>query len=131
MLLAVAVFITSTGAKHGIYHRDRIIPSSRTWMRQLYNIYVILEDTFELRHSFRHCKRQEAYNTTHTYFICPNEEPIYLLTRKCTSEYYQSGSACCKVDEAINFITHSQYKVYSRLQYFVHADDDTYFRVGK
>jgi hypothetical protein len=78
----VAVFITSTGAKHGVYLRDRIMPSSRTWMRQLYNIYVILEDTFELRHSFRHCKRQDAYNTTQTYFICPNEEPIYLLTRK-------------------------------------------------
>ena len=31
----VVVFITSTFKKHGIYLRDRIIPSSRTWMREV------------------------------------------------------------------------------------------------
>jgi hypothetical protein len=31
----VVVFITSTFKKHGIYLRDRVIPSSRTWMREV------------------------------------------------------------------------------------------------
>jgi hypothetical protein len=100
-------------------------------MRQLFHIYVVLEDTVEMRFTMRHCMRMEARNSSHTYFSCPNEEPLYLLTRKCSSEYYQAGSACCKVDEALTFIGHSQYKVYSQMQFLVHADDDTYFRVDQ
>jgi len=35
------------------------------------------------------------------------------------------------VDEALTFIGHSQHKVYSQMQFLVHADDDTYFRVDQ
>ena len=68
-------------------------------MRQLFHIYVVLEDTVELRFTMRHCMRMEARNSSHTYFSCPNEEPLYVLTRKCSSEYYQASSACCKVEQ--------------------------------
>ena len=49
----VVMIIRSTYKKHGMYMRDRIIPSSRTWMRGLINVFVVLEDTFEVRSYLR------------------------------------------------------------------------------
>ena len=49
----IVMIVRSTYKKHGMYMRDRIIPSSRTWMRGLINVFVILEDTFEVRSYLR------------------------------------------------------------------------------
>ena len=98
-------------------------------MKQLVHVYVMLEDTFESRFLFRHCQRFEG--THHTYFQCPNEAPMYVLTRKCSAEYYVAASACCKVDEAIMFLVTSQPEVYRIMQFVLQGDDDTYWRVDQ
>ncbi len=103
--------------------RSRIIPSSRTWMRRLTHVYVTLEDTFPARVLFRHCRVFEA--PRHTSFRCPGEAPTYVLTRGCTAEYYAASSACCKVDEAIDYLVHGEPGVYAGAAFVLHGDDDT------
>lgn len=81
----VTVVITSTAVRTNEYLRSRIVPSIRTWMKDFVNVYVIIEDTTEVRFDFRHCK---FFDSPHfTSFSCPNEIK-YILTRKCTSDYY-------------------------------------------
>jgi len=119
----IAYFVTSTTVQNNIYIRGRIIPSSRTWMKNLKDTYVIIEDTPEIRFDLRHCNRRET--PKHTTFKCPGE-PYYILTRKCSSLYYGASGPCCKVDEVISYINHAPHL--SHIQYIAHADDDTFFR---
>ena len=150
----VVMIIRSTYKKHGMYMRDRIIPSSRTWMRGLINVFVVLEDTFEvrsylrwvamtIRHWYpiplltypfilpiRHCTEIESTDTSS--FSCPNDEPIYVLTRNCTEGYYGGDALCCKFDAAINFITSaSNMAVYQKMKFLIETDDDTFWRVDQ
>ena len=81
----VAVMITSTGSRTNEYLRSRIVPSIRTWMKDFVNVYVILEDTTDIRFAFRHCKFLDS--PRFIAFSCPNEIK-YILTRSCTNEYY-------------------------------------------
>ena len=113
----------SSSTQNGALFRTRIIPSSRTWMRDLTHVYVTLEDTFEARLLFRHCRRTEG--PRHTAFTCPDEVPTYVLTRRCTAEYYAASSACCKFDEGVDFLVHGQPEVYAGMAYVLHGDDDT------
>eukprot|EP01038_Epipyxis_sp_PR26KG_P006280 gene6280-8648_t len=120
----VVIVVASTGTNHGAFHRERIIASTRTWMRFFAHVFVVTEDTFETRFALRHCHIKE--HSEFTSFTCHNEA-TYVLTRTCTSEYYNAAGICCKVDESINFITNYP-EIYSHMKFFVQADDDTYFR---
>ena len=124
----VAMFLLGTGAKEYVYMRERIIPSSRTWMRLLKNVFVVVEDTFDVRFAMRHCKAMETEH--YTSFEC-HHEPTYILSRKCTSEYYGAAGPCCKVDDAINYLVQDRPDVYEQLKYFLHCDDDTFWRVDQ
>jgi len=125
----IVMIVTSTGKDSATYIRSRIIPSARTWMKQLANVYVILEDTFALRFSMRHCEHSDRNNNM-TSFTCPDNEPVYVLSRRCSSEYYNAESACCKFDEGINFIK-SKKDVYDHMKYLFQGDDDVFWRVDQ
>ena len=95
----IAALVTSTAAKNGLFLRSRVIPAARTWMRNMSSfdrVYVVIEDTFPTRFLLRHCVRREGRRNT--YFACPGGEPVYVLSRRCTEEYYAAASACCKVE---------------------------------
>eukprot|EP01032_Pedospumella_encystans_P014735 gene14735-16900_t len=117
--------VTSTEANEGYYIRERIIASSRTWMRQFANVFVVIEDTFEMRFAFRNCEMADypAYTT----FSCHNE-PTYLLSRKCNNDYYGAAGPCCKVDDAINFIVNVRPDFFAQIKFMLHCDDDMYWR---
>eukprot|EP01036_Dinobryon_divergens_P033772 gene33772-43641_t len=120
----VTVVITSTAVRTNEYLRSRIVPSIRTWMKDFVNVYVIIEDTTEVRFDFRHCK---FFDSPHfTSFSCPNEIK-YILTRKCTSDYYIGKGICCKNDDAINFLVEHP-NLFSHSQFVIVGDDDVYFR---
>jgi hypothetical protein len=123
----IVMIITSTGVGNHKFIRDRIIPSARTWMKHLANVFVILEDTFEVRFAMRHCEHTNTHNVTS--FNC-NNEPIYVLSRRCSSDYYKASSACCKFDEGINFVK-SQKHIYDRMKFLLQGDDDTFWRVDQ
>lgn len=120
----VAILVLSTGVDDEAYLRDRIIPSSRTWMKFFANVFVIEEDNFKQRTVLRHCHKEEFPNFTT--FSCHNE-PTYVLTRKCSNEYYGANGPCCKMDEIVNYLTENT-KLWSHLKYVFHCDDDTFFR---
>jgi hypothetical protein len=65
-----------------------------------------------------------------TTFECHNE-PTYVLSRKCTSQYYGGPGPCCKVDEIMSFISVDSPALYAHTKYVLHCDDDTYFRVDQ
>ena len=120
----VAILVLSTGKDDESYLRDRILPSARTWMRFFANVFVIEEDNFKQRTVLRHCSME---NFPHfTTFSCHNE-PTYVLTRKCTNEYYGAKGPCCKMDEIVNYLTENT-ALWSHLKYVFHCDDDTFFR---
>jgi hypothetical protein len=125
----VVVIVTSTGGGGGQYLRQRIIPSARTWMAMLPHVYVILEDTFELRYDFRQCNMTENTDVSMTSFTCPGE-PTYLLARKCTDDYWGAPGLCCKIDAALYFLTsaESQAAVYRDMKYLIQSDDDMFWR---
>jgi hypothetical protein len=128
----IAALVTSTAGKNGLFLRSRIIPAARTWMRNLSSydrVYVLLEDTFAVRFMLRHCVRREG--PRNTYFACPENEPVYVLTRRCTEEYYAAASACCKVEEGLAFLLAAQPHVLKRLQFLLVGDDDTFWRVDQ
>lgn len=104
---------------------ERIIPASRTWMKGFANVIVLLEDSFIARFSLRHCEMKEYRKNT--VFSCPNE-PLYLLSRECTAEYYGGPGPCCKVDELFNFIVNDYDGFIDNIDYIFHGDDDTYYR---
>ena len=145
----VTVVITSTASKNNEYLRSRIIPSIRTWMKDFINVFVIIEDTTEVRFNFRHCKFFDSQNFTS--YNCPNEIN-YILTRTCTSEYYigngertwkqylgrsstdisiscvfKGRGICCKNDDVINFLVEHP-NLFAHSQFVIVADDDVYFR---
>lgn len=122
------IIITTTAVNNGQYLRERIIPSSRTWMRLLVNVIVIIEDTVDSRFYLRHCNLIE--HQYFTSFKCPHE-PLYVLTRNCTDAYYESDGICCKVDEAMQYLVSVRAELFSSLRYVMLADDDTYFRVDQ
>jgi hypothetical protein len=78
-----------------------------------------------MRYSLRHCLNREY--PSYTLFECPGETN-YLLTRKCSSEYYSWKGPCCKVDEMINFLGNENPQLFKRMKYLMLADDDTFFR---
>ena len=128
----IAALVTSTAGKNGLFLRSRVIPAARTWMRNLSSydrVYVLLEDTFAVRFMLRHCVRREG--PRNTYFACPENEPVYVLTRRCTEEYYAAASACCKVEEGLAFLLAAQPHVLKRLQFLLVGDDDTFWRVDQ
>lgn len=63
----------------------------------------------------------------YTTFVCHNE-PTYLLSRNCTSEYYVAAGICCKVDESINYLVNVRPDFFKGIKYMLHSDDDTYWR---
>lgn len=78
-----------------------------------------------MRFSLRNC---EIAETTHyTTFSCRNE-PTYVLTRKCTNEYYGAAGPCCKFDDAFNYLLNDRADLAATLKYALHGDDDTFFR---
>lgn len=97
-------------------------------MRHAANVFVIVEDDFLTRFALRQChmKEYEHYTT----FDCHNE-PTYILSRKCTKDYYIWSSACCKIDEMINYLTLDRPDLFATIKYVLEGDDDTYFRVDQ
>lgn len=130
----IVFFTFSTGKRDGLFLRDRILPSMRTWMKLLVNVFVMMEDSAQIRLMMRHCHREEiimnATKTDFTTYKCPNE-PTYVLARKCNGHYYLPGGMCCKVDEVINFLVFGVPDLYKRTKYLVFGDDDSYYRVDQ
>jgi hypothetical protein len=121
----VTVLVASTSSADFLYQFSRIIPSSRTWMRQFANVFVMLEDTAQVRYALRHCFVEEYRNFTT--FGC-KKEPTYVLTRKCTSQYYVAAGICCKMDELLNFATNQHIELFAHTKFVVQIDDDTFLR---
>jgi len=94
-------------------------------MRLFANVVVIIEDTFEIRFSMRHCQAIE--HPGYTAFSCHNE-PLYVMSRKCSNAYYIAAGICCKVDEAINYMVNIRKDLFKDIKYFLLADDDVYWR---
>jgi hypothetical protein len=92
------------------------------------NTYAIVEDNFMIRFALRHCLHREY--SDYSTFEC-HGEPTYLLTRKCSAEYYVWRGPCCKVDEMLNFIGNESPELFASLKYLLLADDDTFFRADQ
>lgn len=124
----VVFLVTSSGREGGKYLRNRIIPSSRTWMKLLRNVFVVIEDSEESRFSLRHCRflNHEVLPS----FSCPNE-PTIVLTTRCSSVYYSANGICCKVDEAINYLVEARPEIYKKSKFIIQSDDDMFWRVDK
>lgn len=91
--------------------------------------YNELLDTFEVRYALRHCdiKETEHYTT----FACEHE-PTYVLSRRCTNEYYGAAGPCCKLDDAMNYLINDRKDdLFPHIKYFLHCDDDTYWRADQ
>lgn len=85
-------------------------------------------DTMILRFALRHCLNRETAH--YSVFECRNEA-TYLLSRKCSDEYYGWQGPCCKVDDAMNFLVNEEPRLFSEIKFMIHADDDTYWRVDQ
>ena len=70
-------------------------------MKSFANVIVVVEDNFLVRFALRHCQIEEFLH--YTTFSCRNE-PVYLLSRKCTNEYYGANGPCCIVDDILNYV---------------------------
>lgn len=106
----------------------RIIPSARTWMRLLKNVFVVIEDTFEVRFAMRQCEITEYEKFTT--FSCKNE-PTYILSRECSAIYFGGDGPCCKVDDMFVYLTQMNTELYSHLKFVLHGDDDQFWRVDQ
>jgi hypothetical protein len=124
----IASFVTSTSAHDESILWERIIPSARTWMKFLAHNFVLVEDSMMIRFALRQCLDRETAH--YTVFECRNEA-TYILTRKCTDDYYGWKGPCCKVDDAFNFLVNDEPRLFAEIKYIVHADDDTYWRVDQ
>lgn len=100
----------------------------RTWLRYLKHVFVVVEDTASSRLLFRHCKPSETHSFT--LFECP-DEPTYILTRKCTSAYYDGDGIGCKVDSALYYLIYENPSLLDHIQYAFVGDDDEYWRVDE
>lgn len=78
-----------------------------------------------MRYALRHCLIEEY--PSFTTFDCHNE-PVYLLTRTCTNEYYAARGICCKIDAALHFLINEHVSLFQHTKYVIEGDDDTYFR---
>ena len=92
------------------------------------NVYTIVEDNFAIRYALRQCHHRDFKD--YTIFECHNE-PNYLLTRKCSDEYYGHKGPCCKVDDMINYLVNENTELFKNIKFLLHADDDTYFRADQ
>lgn len=63
----------------------------------------------------------------YTTFKCHNE-PLYLLSRVCTSDYYGARGPCCKVDDAVNYLVNIRQDLFKNVKFMLHCDDDMYWR---
>lgn len=87
-----------------------------------------MTDTYSVRFALRFCAISE---TTHfTTFSCHNE-PTYVLSRKCTNEYYGGPGPCCKVDDLFTYLMVDRPDLFAHTKYALHCDDDTYWRVDQ
>lgn len=118
----VVMIITSTIG----YMRQRIIPSIRTWMRLFMHVFIVLEDTADIRLQMRFCK-QKDYDDFVTTFKC-DHEPLYILARQCTADYAIGKGICCKVDVVFKYLGIYRNDIYHHMKYITLADDDTYWR---
>lgn len=118
----MAIVVMSTTTNHEAYFRDRIIPSTRTWMKFFANVFIIVEDNFHTRLLMRQCNVAEYDHFTA--FQCPHEA-TYVLTRQCSNEYYGAAGPCCKMDEFVNYLFENT-NLMSHLKYLIHCDDDTF-----
>ena len=66
----------------------------------------------------------------YTTFACHNE-PLYLLSRTCTDDYYGAAGPCCKVDDAINYLVNIRIELFAHTKFVLHCDDDMYWRVDQ
>lgn len=125
----VAVLVMSSWGKGGTYYHNRVIPASRTWMRLLAHVFVIIEDNPLARLEFRHCDERSDHNFTS--FKCPHE-PTVVLASRCTEESSNlSGNFCCKIEELIRFLVYSRPELYRTIKYAFVGDDDYYYRVDR
>ncbi len=85
-------------------------------------------DTIEVPYGLIHCRMIET--ARFTTFGCHNE-PTYVLSRKCTNQYYGGAGPCCKVDEIMSFVSVDKPALYAHTKYVLHCDDDSYFRVDQ
>lgn len=108
----------------GKYLRSRVIPAIRTWMRLFPTVFVLLEDSPNIRFQMRFCI-QKDYDDIMTSFKC-HGEPTYLLTRQCVADYFES--LCCRTDVLLYFIKTYLNDVYDQMKYVTLADDDIYWR---
>lgn len=106
-------------------YRNRIIPSMRTWMKFFPKVFIVLEDTRSTRIENRHCRFFEHDEVTSV--KCP-KEPMYILTRNCSDDYYVADGICCKYDSLITYLTKYRLALLERTKYFLFIDDDTYLR---
>eukprot|EP00601_Ochromonadales_sp_CCMP2298_P004729 CAMPEP_0173191912 /NCGR_PEP_ID=MMETSP1141-20130122/13142_1 /TAXON_ID=483371 /ORGANISM="non described non described, Strain CCMP2298" /LENGTH=506 /DNA_ID=CAMNT_0014116141 /DNA_START=33 /DNA_END=1553 /DNA_ORIENTATION=+ len=121
----VVMVVTSTSTHGEKLLRERIMASSRTWMRMFANVVVVIEDSFPIRFAMRNCQLIDS--PLLTAFKCHNE-PIYVLSRTCTDEYYGAAGPCCKVDDALNWIVNVQKELFGHIKFLLHCDDDMYWR---
>lgn len=124
----VVMLVTSTMVQEGLYLRERIIASARTWMRLFANVVVIIEDTFDTRWAMRHCVVMEY--THYTAFEC-HGEPIYLLSRTCSNAYYGADGPCCKLDDGLNFVSNVAQDLFPDVKFLLHSDDDVFWRADQ
>lgn len=121
----VIMLVTSTNE----YFRHRVIPATRTWMKQFVHVFVIFEDTLDIRFQLRFCNHKD-YDDFVTAFKCDNE-PIYILSRQCTSDYAFSQGICFKVDVLFHFIMKYKQKLFNQMKFITLSDDDTYWRADQ
>ena len=87
--------------------------------------YLNHADNFHARYDMRHCRMTEY--AEYTTFDCHNE-PTYLMSRNCDNRYYGAAGPCCKVDDALNFISNVRTELFSHTKFILHGDDDMYWR---
>lgn len=82
-----------------------------------------------MRLQMRFCK-QKDYDNFVTIFKC-YKEPIYILSRQCTSDYAISKGICCKVDVLFQFIMKYRQELYNNMKFVTLSDDDTFWRADQ
>lgn len=66
----------------------------------------------------------------YTAFECHNE-PMYLLSRKCTNAYYGADGPCCKLDDGLNFVANLATDLFPDVKFLLHGDDDVFWRADQ
>jgi hypothetical protein len=79
----------------------------------------------------RHCIIADYAH--YTSFDCRkfDQEPIYILSRNCTNQYYGANGPCCKVDDALNYLINDRPTLFAKIKFILHSDDDEYWRADQ